>query len=141
MTEMETKFLLDRARIKATPKKAAVLNEITSSNEPIDAYRIHKRVASRIPMDLATVYRTIALFREKGIVREVADVSGTNFYEYSGSPEDLHPHFRCEKCEELTCLPSLKESEIEVFHKSAPHYRIKDINVSLSGICKKCLEG
>ncbi len=140
MTETETKFLLDRVRIKATPKKAAVLNEITSSREPIDAYGIHKWVASRIPMDLATVYRAIALFREKCIVREDADVSGTNYYEYSGSQEDLHPHFRCEKCEKLTCLPSLKERDIEVFHKSAPHYRIKDISVSLSGICKECLE-
>ena len=87
-----------------------------------------------------TLYRTIKTFEKKGIVHQIDDGTGVAKYALDeknieqGTPQDLHLHFRCAKCDETTCLTDHK-----IPHISLPKGFIsKDINLVIKGICDKC---
>ena len=84
--------------------------------------------------DRTTIYRTIKLFQEKGVVHQI-DV-GTAITKYVLSDEkdvDLHLHFHCTHCGNTFCLPD------KVSPDSLPDkYEINDVNLVLKGVCVKC---
>jgi len=130
--------LLRRVQIRATKKKAAILNALACSTRPVDAYSIHHRVSSRLPTDLATVYRTLALFKEKGIIRDVIDDSGVQFFELKSSAQPLHAHFRCARCRKYYCLPEFNYEETDFISSFAEDFDVREISVTLSGVCPNC---
>ena len=85
-------------------------------------------------VDRTTIYRTIKLFQEEGIVHQIDD--GTAIAKYAVSNEeslDLHLHFHCTHCGNTSCLPD------KVRPDSLPEqYEIKDVNLVLKGLCEKC---
>lgn len=84
--------------------------------------------------DRATIYRTIKLFQEMGIVHQIDD--GSTISKYALSDEkglDLHLHLHCTHCGKTFCLPD------KVSPDSLPDkYEIADVNLVLKGVCKKC---
>jgi len=138
MTDSETKSILNMAKIRATRKKVAILKEIAGAYRPIDAYELHKNVAERIPMDLATVYRSLTAFRQHGIVSVVSDDSGVLFYEMTSDKDRMHAHFKCERCSRYFCLPALSSNEKKILSRSASRFMVNDICISLHGLCEEC---
>lgn len=87
--------------------------------------------------DRTTIFRTIKLFQEKGIVHQIDD--GTAIAKYALSDEsdekglDLHLHFHCTHCGNTFCLSN------KVRRDSLPdNYEITDVNLVLKGVCIKC---
>src|SRR5665811_1984840 len=84
--------------------------------------------------DRTTIYRTIKLFQERGVVHQI-DV-GTAIAKYALSNEkdlDLHLHFHCTHCGNTFCLPN------KVSQDSLPDkYEIANVNLVLKGVCTKC---
>ena len=84
--------------------------------------------------DRTTIFRTIKLFQEKGIVHQIDD--GTAIAKYALSDEkglDLHLHFHCTHCGNTFCLPN------KVHRDSLPDkYEITDVNLVIKGLCIKC---
>jgi Fe2+ or Zn2+ uptake regulation protein len=140
MTVEEMKLVLRRVKIKATPKQIAIFSEIANSLKPLEACQLHRIVSRRIAIDLATVYRTLTLFKEKGIVREVADKSGVIYYEIIDADNSVHPHFKCVKCDEYSCLRTLAPEESQYLTYLAKECIVSNIEITLSGVCEKCQE-
>ena len=138
MTQTEIKARLRGAKLKATPRKIAIFDELSASHEPVDAYELHGRVNSRVPTDLATVYRTLSVFQKKGIVHQVFDKSGCRFFELIKENQEFHPHFSCQLCGEHTCMPTLSEEITKKIEDSGSGIEVSDITVFVSGICSKC---
>ncbi len=84
--------------------------------------------------DRTTIYRTIRLFQEKGIVHQIDDGTAIAKYAFSdGKNLDLHLHFHCTHCGNTFCLPN------KVSQDSLPvKYEINDVNLVLKGVCIKC---
>lgn len=86
--------------------------------------------------DRTTIYRTLKLFQEKGVVHQIDD--GTAIAKYAVSNEeglDLHLHFHCTHCGKTFCLPN------KVSRNSLPDkYKVADVNLVLKGVCTKCLK-
>ncbi|AVR46560.1 transcriptional repressor [Christiangramia fulva] len=84
--------------------------------------------------DRTTIYRTIKLFQEKGIVHQIDDGTAIAKYALSdGKNLDLHLHFHCTHCSNTFCLPN------KVGQDSLPDkYEINDVNLVLKGVCLKC---
>ncbi len=84
--------------------------------------------------DRTTIYRTIKLFQEKGMVHQIDD--GTAVAKYALSDAEglnLHLHFHCTHCGNTSCLPN------KVSHDSLPdQYEVTDVNFVLKGRGIKC---
>lgn len=84
--------------------------------------------------DRATIYRSIKLFQEKGLVHQIDDGTAVAKYAYSKSDNlDFHLHFHCYQCRKTFCLPE------KVRQESLPSKpEIVNANLVIQGICEKC---
>jgi Fur family ferric uptake transcriptional regulator len=88
-------------------------------------------------MNKVTVYRVLARLEKEGIIHTVVDKDGLTWYARSEhSPreklEDHHPHFQCNKCGRMLCLPvSLELPNIK-------NHKIESENILLIGACEDC---
>ncbi|MCE5217656.1 transcriptional repressor [bacterium] len=97
--------------IRLTPQRLEVLREVVGSTEPPDAEAVFRGVRKRLPdISLDTVYRTLWLFTDLGLVTTLGVHCERHRFDASMRP---HHHFvciRCGKagdfyCEELDQLP------------------------------------
>ncbi len=133
-------LLLAASHIRPTPRKRAILAGVRDSDVPLTAADVHTAVVRTLPIDLATVYRTLALFSERGIVRAVPDGSGVVRYEMACEHNPVHPHFRCETCGETTCLKEGGPELASALRRAAHGAEVRDIAIILTGVCASCRE-
>jgi Fe2+ or Zn2+ uptake regulation protein len=78
----------------------------------------------------ATVYNTLSLFEEKGLVTAFATDQGKARYDLV---QDPHGHFICQSCREVTDIScKLKYDPI------IEGFKVQSTEVVIRGICKKC---
>ena len=117
---------------RVTPERELLLR-ILASNPHLDAMEIHRIAREQQPrMSLATVYRTLSLFEELGVVRACGLGEAHAHYEVR---HDDHLHLVCSECGRIIDLPSpvslRKIAESEGF-------RIERIRIELIGLCSAC---
>ena len=134
MDECKPEELLRGLKIRVTSQRLLVIGQLIHCEKAISAYQLHDALSQSI--DLATVYRILSHFKEKGLVREIRSIGGTGFYELACKHHPVHPHFRCERCDDLICLDDLD------FDKALDSLSLKNISINaitLSGCCENCL--
>ena len=90
----------DRASSAAPPRltrqRQAVLDVVRRASTHPDACWIYDRVRQRIPnISLGTVYRSLAVLRDAGLVLEMAQGGGPNRYDANTGD---HQHIVCQEC-------------------------------------------
>ena len=133
--------LLRGQGIRATPRKRAIVACVRDSSVPLSAADIHGMVSRRIPLDLVTVYRALAVCVERGVIREIADRSGTARYELACIHHPAHPHFRCERCGEIVCMPERGVPGASLAACAPDGAVVRDVSVLVTGVCRECLRG
>ncbi|MBI2873376.1 MAG: transcriptional repressor [Chloroflexi bacterium] len=87
---------LKRTGHRLTPQRVMVLSVIAEQPAHVGVEEIQSRVKAVYPyMDQATVYRTIHLLKELGLVTEI-QAGGASRYELSASGR--HHHMVCREC-------------------------------------------
>jgi Fe2+ or Zn2+ uptake regulation protein len=97
---------------------------------------IEKRLSEQL--DRVTIYRILQGFYEDGKLHKIIGDNGKTYYALCHDCDhrqhhDNHPHFRCIKCNMITCIgnplssPDLPEA-----------YTISAVSVFISGLCPKC---
>lgn len=86
-----------------------------------------------------TIYRVLDRLEEANLIHKFINVDGNLNYAACNHPQDQHNdnhvHFSCMVCGEATCL------EHVVPHFKLPRgYVSVDANITVSGICPKCLK-
>ena len=85
-----------RAGIRMTPQRLEIYRELARTEKHPDAETVFKRVRRRMPtVSLDTVYRTLCLFEERGIVSRVDVLCNRARYDANA---DRHHHFVCRQC-------------------------------------------
>lgn len=132
------KRVLEEKNLKYTYERKTIFEEVSSLDEHFDAdslYERFKRKGFRISRD--TVYRTLPLLLEAGVVQKSAGEGKREFFERV-SGKGHHDHMICVKCSaiiEFTCDP------IEVLQEEVcKKYGFKLIfhDHRLFGHCKRC---
>lgn len=90
--------------------------------------------------DRVTIYRTLQVFVEKGIIHTIP--SADNSIKYAlckndcteGHHHDHHIHFVCEKCHNTFCLDNVVTPQISL----PPNYQISGVDVVAKGVCEVC---
>jgi len=124
---------------KLTRQRRLVMEMLQQSREHLDAYELYQLVKERDPrISLATVYRTLALLKEMGLVSEQR--LGEEHGHFEMAPQTPHYHFTCQRCGRVIefKLPDLTK----VIQKMAEqrHLHIHQVQLMLLGICDSCLE-
>lgn len=132
-------FLLTK-KMRLTPEREAVVTAIYATHEHFDAELWIESLAGRggsMQASRSTVYRTLNLLEEAGLIRKVARAHDREVYEHDyGYPQ--HDHLICKKCGEMIEFPN---EMISVFLENiaAEHgFRMSGHRLEVDGICAKC---
>ena len=139
VTKDQARSLLKQHELRATAPRMALLVELSKADSPVS----HTEVLARLgesDWDQATIYRNLIKLTEHGLTRVVSRAEGMDRYEFIGAgntEEHHHPHFVCEDCKQITCLPVELTWSMKVddgWDKS-----VQDAHVQLSGHCPDCI--
>lgn len=131
---------LETKKMRLTPEREAVVTAIYASHDHFDADQWIDSLAGRKGSMLAsrsTVYRTLNLMEEAGLIRKVARAHDREVYEHDyGYPH--HDHLICKKCGEMIEFPN--ELIFDFLEKiAAEHgFRMSGHRLEVDGICAKC---
>lgn len=130
--------LLRNHDIRHTDGRMAILLHFSHAGHALSQPDLEKALGDQY--DRVTIYRTLTLYLEKGILHKVLDDAGA--MKYALCPEACaahdhrhdHVHFKCLRCGNTHCI-----EELEVPHIHLPQgYTLAEANLLLSGICKVC---
>ncbi|MDD4667480.1 MAG: Fur family transcriptional regulator [Candidatus Cloacimonetes bacterium] len=138
MPDHNTRFkdFLELRGLKLTRSRKLILDAAFELHEHFDAEKLHSSLKG-LNVSLATVYRTLPLLLDAGLIQLAMRSEGRDRFEHIlGHPR--HVHWICENCKQVfeTNLDELVP-RIEVAAK-AQKFEINHINISISGLCWKC---
>ena len=131
-------LILQKAGISKTSQRLAVLNILLKATTPLSVNAIRQALETKANIDKVTIYRILSLFRQRGIIREIATTGGANYFEMATLENPLHPHFSCRNCGAFTCLAPLPFTQAPELILSKDDYSIDHIEINISGLCACC---
>lgn len=129
--------ILEKKAIRITPMRQLLLAFFIEKNAILGLSELEKSFPKS---DRITIYRTLKTFEDKGILHcikgEEIEVKYALCKEHCTPINhlDLHPHFQCEQCKEVTCIDSLL---IPVM-KLPGGYVQKEVSMMIKGTCPNC---
>lgn len=126
---------------RVTPQREAVFRVLErESGRPLSPEQIH-RLAARLHagLGLATVYRTLDLFRELGIASRVHLFSDKQHYELAAGKH--HHHMICLSCGGVETFDTCLIDELKEMVRDGSDFLVTSHSMSLFGYCPRCLEG
>lgn len=132
---------LKKKGYKLTPQRRAIVDTIVESEgKHLTAEEIYDEVKKKCPeIGLATVYRTILLLEEIGIVSKLHLNDGCSRYELVHSNErHRHHHLICNQCNSVIEVEDDLLEDLESSIEKNYHFKILDHSVKFYGICSKC---
>ena len=126
---------------KLTPQRRAIVDTIIcNEGSHLTVEEIYDQVKKDCPeIGLATVYRTILLLEEMGIVYKLDLNDGCSRYELVHEDEThRHHHLICTKCGKVIEVEGdlLETLEDEIEKKYS--FKIEDHSVKFFGLCNEC---
>ena len=114
---------------KLTVPRKIVLTKLEHANKPLTLKELHKSCGN---IDFSSVYRSILLFKDLGLVDEINFADKKIRYELVSKLH--HHHIICSSCGEIKELPICIISEI----KKLTEYKITKHTFEFMGLCPKC---
>ena len=134
---------LKKKGYKLTPQRRAIVDTIVvNEGKHLTAEEIYDEVKKDCPeIGLATVYRTILLLEEIGVVSKLHLNDGCSRYELVHSDEvHRHHHLICNVCNKVIEVKDDLLEEIEVKIEKEYEFKIVDHALKFYGICHECQE-
>ena len=95
--------------------------------------------ASDPHISLATVYRTLAVLKEMGLVRDHS--LGEGHAHFEAVPETPHYHFTCLKCGQVVEFDAPQVMRVVRALSKREGLQVTDVHLLLSGYCAQCRAG
>lgn len=129
--------ILEQKAVRITPMRQLILEYFLENEGVFGLLELENdfRKSDRI-----TIYRTLKTFEQKGIVHSINNGTGEVKYalcdEYCTAVAhiDQHPHFQCERCENITCIDSQVIPKVEL----PKGYLQKETTMMIKGVCRDC---
>jgi Fur family peroxide stress response transcriptional regulator len=128
--------LCRRAGIRHTPQRGEIYRVVASTEEHPDAETVYERVRKRIPsLSLDTVYRTLHLFEDHGLVTRVSYPGDRARFDANS---DHHHHFVCTECGLISDFYSAELDRFSPPKEVSDVGEVTAVRVELRGVCKAC---
>lgn len=126
--------------MRLTPEREAIVTAVYSTHEHFDAdqwVRTLDQHGAKGRASRATIYRTLDLLVEAGLLRRVARVNDRHIYEHDyGYPQ--HDHLICQKCGAMIEFPNEEISAVVERIAALHGFRMSGHRLEVDGICADC---
>ena len=121
--------------IRKTPAVKSLLSEFDQADSAISVIELIRRLDSQF--NKTTIYRVLDNLEDDGHLHSFLDNKGNKWYakcqNCSGEGHsDAHPHFQCETCGKVDCLP------VSVDLPHIPNRKITVSQILIQGTCESC---
>ena len=106
LSKDDIRVMLTEYDLRGTAPRLAVVTVLDRATKPLSHSEV-LNVLGEIDWDPATIFRNLIKLREAGVALVVSRIDGIDRYILKTKQNDMHhhPHFSCDDCGELTCLP------------------------------------
>ncbi len=139
LSKDEARDCLKRHGLRSTGPRIAVLRTLADANSPLSYTDVIESLGET-DWDPATVYRNLIKLRDTGIATIVSRVEGISRYALKSDETDdhQHPHFVCDNCSRVSCLPVEISASISIAGQWADS--ISKAMIQLRGECPDCIK-
>jgi Fur family ferric uptake transcriptional regulator len=129
--------LLQKRGYRLTPQRYMILQVLQEADGHLSIDQILMGVKKSYPhMNLSTIYRTLELFRDVGLVREI-HLPGEAL-QYEVNEERSHQHLLCRGCRTLIHLDHDLLGNLDEQIAQQYHFYGETLDLLVVGYCEKC---
>ncbi|BDV42375.1 transcriptional repressor [Geotalea uraniireducens] len=130
-------FIADRG-LKTTRQRDIILDAFLASDRHLSIEDLYLKLRTSHPnIGYATVYRTLKLFAESGIAREIQFGDGQTRYEHVEQGEH-HDHLVCTGCGAIIEFENEAIEKLQDKVAASHDFLIQYHKLELYGLCPKC---
>jgi Fur family transcriptional regulator, ferric uptake regulator len=124
--------------LKSTRQRDMILDCFLSCDQHLSTEELYLKLKESMPgIGFATVYRTLKLFAESGIAREIQFGDGQTRYEHLHAGEH-HDHLVCTRCGAIMEFENETIEKLQSEVAKSHGFTITNHKLELYGICAKC---
>ncbi len=124
--------------LKSTRQRDVILDAFLASDRHMSIEELYLKLRVKNPrIGYATVYRTLKLFAESGIAREIQFGDGQTRYEHVAEGEH-HDHLVCTRCGTIIEFKNETIEKLQADVAGGYGFLIETHKLELYGICAKC---
>jgi Fur family transcriptional regulator, ferric uptake regulator len=127
---------LETKRLRVTGQRRAIIDTVFSTTEHFTAEQLldwsRRRDAS---VSRATVYRTLPLLTESGLVREMDFGKDHKFYDPNYADHPHHSHIICQDCEKIVEFESERIAQLESEIVQQLGFSVASQQLRITGSC------
>jgi Fe2+ or Zn2+ uptake regulation protein len=134
--DAELAALLRERGLRATSQRVVMHRLLRDRNRHLSAEELLSEASERLPgVSLPTVYATLELFEQLGIVRRVNGGGGTLLWD---TRADTHHHMICRNCGRIEDLETPLDLERARRSAARSGFEADRAEVVVSGLCARC---
>ena len=130
--------IFKKNKLSVTDGRKKILELFLNNPEALTHADIEKKTGENF--DRVTVYRTLQVFVDKGIIHHIPTKDNSILYALckdnceEGHHHDNHVHFICDECDKTICLDDVIVPEV----KLPKGFKPKHAEMVVNGICDDC---
>jgi Fe2+ or Zn2+ uptake regulation protein len=129
---------LSSAGLRMTRQRALILEIIGHGH--LDADEVYRQAREKQPrFSLSTVYRTLRMLKEQGLVDEL--YFGEAHHHYEVKPPAEHHHLVCLGCGKIVEFECQLCPEMKKEIAREKGFEVTGVEVHMTGYCSKCRQG
>jgi Fur family ferric uptake transcriptional regulator len=122
---------------RLTPQRLMILSAIENSEDHISAEEIYSQIVAKYPyVNISTVYRTLELLKELGLVMET-DL-GEGRVRYHPADKGHHHHLVCQECGAIIDVDESTLARLQDVLLARYNFSASLRHVAIFGICGNC---
>lgn len=130
---------IKKSGLRNTPEREIIVKEVFSTHDHFDVDTLYLRLRNKKNnISKASIYRTIPLLIESGLIKEVFFEDGRMHYEHIYGHEH-HCHFRCLGCGRIIEFRQDEVLDIQKKFSRNHRFEVTGHRLELLGYCRGCL--
>ncbi|SFR78775.1 Fur family transcriptional regulator [Anaeromicropila populeti] len=130
--------ILQSHQLKVTKNRMIILTILENSILPLTAEDIYDTCLKTTKMNYSTVYRTLSVLYDKGILLKTYNLDGILSYKLNSND---HKHFlTCTKCNKSIPIAFCPLTALETNLAEETGFQITGHNLEITGLCPDCIK-
>jgi Fur family ferric uptake transcriptional regulator len=123
--------------LRWTPQRRALIDVLSRSDGHVTGAELVERCREADPTTVpSTVYRTLDVLEDLGIVRHAHGVDGRE--EFHVLPAADHGHLHCRECRQTWEIDATEAAALVAAMSAERGFRVDLSHLSVSGVCRDC---
>lgn len=130
---------LKESRLKATPRRKAVIRLFLKNGRYLGPYEIRDMLKRRsLQLGLPSAYRILEELKAAGILVKIEHKSRQLYYSLCKKPHEDHHHFICRECSKVEEVEFCNFREVSQFIEEKLKAKVMQHSLHIEGLCSRC---